>query len=178
MAQATYADPPLLYPDHSFPPHWDGLYQLRIIFSAPNTAPETSTYPAAVIRVSGNNWTLVRGGGSSCTAGSAESVESVLLPKSETAVPKPPEQQIPYADRSTTKAGRGAGGPGSPTTITSGSGSNASANGSRSAAADPGGRSSKSSGLSAGWIAAVVIAALIVTGATGLWAFRRRARNV
>lgn len=105
MAQATYADSPLLWPDHSMPPYWDGMYQLRMVFSSPNEVPWTSTYPAAVIRVTGSTWTLVQGGGSSCTDGTAESVESVVLPKSETAVPKPPEKEIPYADTTKAKSG-------------------------------------------------------------------------
>jgi hypothetical protein len=183
MAQATYADNPLLFPDHSMAPHWDGLYQLRMTYSSPNTPAETATYPGAVIHVSGNNWTLVQGGGSSCTAGSAESVESMILPQSETAVPKPPEQQIPYADRtSTTTVGKGKskGRTASPTTAAAGSGShgNAVANGGASAAADPGhASSSSSSGLSAGAIAGVVIGVLVLAGAAGLWAFRRRSRS-
>lgn len=115
MAQATYADNPLIWPDHSMPPYWDGLYQLRMIFTSPNKAPWTSTYPAAVIRVTGNTWTLVQGGGSSCTDGTAVSVESVLLPKSETAVPKLPEKLIPYADTARGKS-RSKNGSTSPTT--------------------------------------------------------------
>ena len=106
MAQATYADAPLIWPSHSLPPYWGGLYQLRMVFSSPNKQPWTSGYPAAVIKVTGNSWTLVQGGGSSCTDGTAVSVESNLLPKSETAVPKGPETQVPYADR--TAASKGA----------------------------------------------------------------------
>ena len=90
MAQATYADNPLLWPDASIPPYWDHMYQLRMFFSAPDKATWMSTYPAAVIRVTDKTWTLVQGGGSSCTAGKAVSVESLLLPRSETSVPKPP----------------------------------------------------------------------------------------
>ena len=67
MAQATYADNPLIWPDHSMPPYWDGLYELRMFFTSPDKAPWTSSYPAAVIKVTGNTWTLVQGGGSSCT---------------------------------------------------------------------------------------------------------------
>ena len=89
MAQATYADNPLIWPDQSMPPYWDGLYELRMYFSGPGKTPWTSSYPAAVIKVTGNTWILVQGGGSSCTNGKAESVETFLLPKSETAVPKP-----------------------------------------------------------------------------------------
>ena len=102
MAQATYADNPLLWPDQSMPPYWDGLYQLRMCFSGPGKTPWTSSYPAAVIKVTGKTWTLVQGGGSSCTDGKAESVETFLLPKSETAVPKPPG----YADTTGQRADR------------------------------------------------------------------------
>ena len=61
MAQATYADGPLSWPDHSMPPYWDGLYELRLFFSAPDKMPITASYPAAVIKVTGKTWTLVRG---------------------------------------------------------------------------------------------------------------------
>ena len=90
MAQATYADDPLLFFTQTYPPKWDGLVELRMYFSATNTPVHTIPYPAAVVRVTGTHWTLV--GGSStpaCTSGSAESIEVRTLPRSVWASPKP-----------------------------------------------------------------------------------------
>jgi len=174
MAQATYADAPLIWPDHSMAPHWDGLYELRMVFSSPDTEPWTLTYPTAVIKVTGNTWTLVQGGGSSCTDGTAESVESLLLPKSETAVPKPPVKETPYS-KGTKKTKGGSVSP-STTQATGGSSTTPTSGSSRSASADPAGTSSKGSGSSAGAIAGGLIAALLLAGATALFVFRRRRR--
>jgi hypothetical protein len=88
MAQATYADNPLLWADKSYPPYWDGLYEVRMFFSSPNMSESSSTYPAAVIQVKGSTWTLLRGGGGSCKLGKAVSMETYLLPKSETETPR------------------------------------------------------------------------------------------
>jgi hypothetical protein len=182
MAQATYADAPLIWPDHSMPPHWDGLYQLRIIFSGADKQPWTSSYPTAVVKVTGNTWTLVQGGGSSCTDGTAESVESLLLPKSETAVPKPPEKPIPYADTTRAKSGskRGSTSPTttSPTTTQAVVGSSTTTTMARSSSSRSaiGGTSSRGGGPSAGAIAGAAIAALVLAGAAVLFVFRRRRR--
>lgn len=86
MAEATYADSPLLWADQELPPYWDGLYELRMYFSQPSLPFYSSKYPAAVIRVTGNKWTLVSGGGGSCDSGTAVSIELSRLPKSETEV--------------------------------------------------------------------------------------------
>ena len=154
MTQATYADAPLSWPDHSMPPYWNGLYQLRMVFSAPNKGPWTFTYPTAVIKVTGTTWTLVQGGGSSCTDGTAVSIESIVLPKSATA---PPKQAVKKGSPSTT------------TTQAPGGSSS-----SRSASADATGTSSKGGG-STGAIAGGGIAALVVlAGAAALLVFRRR----
>jgi hypothetical protein len=88
MAQATNADLPLLFADHNYPPHWDNLYELRMYYTGVNKQPETTKYPAAVIRVSGNNWSLVQGGTTPCNSGTATSLESVQLPKSEIDTPQ------------------------------------------------------------------------------------------
>ena len=88
MAQATYADNPLLWPDEAYPPYWDGLYEVRMYFTAPYVSEEKTTYPAAVIQVRGNTWTLLRGGGGVCKVGTAISQESILLPKSKTETPR------------------------------------------------------------------------------------------
>ena len=90
MAQATYADDPLLFFTQVYPPKWDGLIQLRMYLSAPNTPVHTIPYPSAVIRITGTHWNLVSGGPApACTSGSAESIEVRTLPRSVWASPKP-----------------------------------------------------------------------------------------
>ena len=170
MAQATYADAPLIWPDKSMPPYWEGLYELRMVFSAVNKQPYDFTYPTAVIRVTGNTWTLVQGGGSSCTDGSAVSVATYLLPKSDTAKPKPPakvgdrtSKGAPAAPSTTQAAG------GSSTTTTIGASS-------RSASADPRGPGSDGGGSSVAEIVGGAVAALLVGGTASLLVFRRRRR--
>jgi len=89
MSQATYADDPLLFFVQAFPPKWDGLVQLRMYFSAPDTMPHRAPYPATTIRITGDRWTLVSGGTAACAAGKATSIESRSLPKSALASPQP-----------------------------------------------------------------------------------------
>jgi hypothetical protein len=178
MAQATYGDNPLIWPDQSMPPYWDGLYELRMYFSGAGESPWTSSYPAAVIKVTGYTWALVQGGGSSCTDGKAESVESFLLPRSKTVVPRPPVKVTPYADRTTGAKGK-KGESASPsttsasTTQAAGGSSTTTTSVRRSASA---GTSSRGGGTPASAIAGGVIAALVLAGAVALLAFRRRRR--
>lgn len=79
--QATNVDSALLGFTQAYPSHWDNLIELRMFYSAFNKPAETSTYPAAVVRVTGSTWTLVSGGGSSCASGQGVSDETALLPK-------------------------------------------------------------------------------------------------
>ena len=102
MAQATYADNPLASPNTAYPPYWDGLYEVRMYFTAPYLSEEKASYPASVIRVQGNGWTLLRGGGGSCTVGTAVSRESSLLPKSRTDTPSSVGPGGPAAGTGTT----------------------------------------------------------------------------
>jgi len=176
MAQATYVDAPLTWPDHAMPPYWDGLYQLRMFFSSPDKQAWSFSYPAAVIKVTGNTWTLVQGGGSSCTDGTAESVESLYLPRSETAVPPADRGKRGSTSPGTTKKGSA-----SPTTTAQAGGGNSKTtivprSGSSRASGDPVGTSSKGAGSFVGAIAGGVIAALVLAGAAALLVFRRRRR--
>lgn len=61
-----------------FPPHWDGLVQLRVYLGAPGRSPYSERYDTADLRVQGNRWSLVRGGGEACDAGRATSVSTIL----------------------------------------------------------------------------------------------------
>ena len=83
MAQGTIADGPLKWFVGAYPPHWDGLVQLRMFLSAYNTGVYNTTYPTTDIRVTGNTWTVVRGGTGSCSVGRAVSVETLRLSTSQ-----------------------------------------------------------------------------------------------
>jgi hypothetical protein len=186
VAQATYADFPLKYADESFPPHWDGLYQLRMYFSATDKPSFSSPYPAAVIQVSGSRWTLVSGGGTSCSAGHAVSVESLVLPKSETQVPHPLASSTSKSGASSptttlsSNAGKGttpttggasthpAAKPGSASSSHSGT---AEAAGGTEVASAHGGSGGSSSGAIVGIVAVAVVA---IGGGAFVWVRRRR----
>jgi hypothetical protein len=83
MAASTYRDAPLDWQLGSFPPTWDGLVQLRMILTNVNVQPLVRTYPTAVIRVTGDTWTMVAGDRNPrCSEGKATSVDNIVLPTS------------------------------------------------------------------------------------------------
>lgn len=76
MAQATDQDVPLTNFLTAFPPQWDGLVQLRLYLSSPQTG-EGATYDSVSIKVDGSSWKVVGPAGSaSCTDGDATSHET------------------------------------------------------------------------------------------------------
>ena len=77
IAQATPIDFLLISAATNLPPQWDGFVQLRMYFTTEN-APQSADYVAADIRIQGDNWTLVRGGDAPCDAGKAVSPELAL----------------------------------------------------------------------------------------------------
>jgi hypothetical protein len=86
MTEATGGDLSLAGFIGEFPPAWNGLLQLRMYLSAPNQPADSLSYPATTIKVTGSTWSVVNGGTGPCTAGSAESIESIVLPKKDTKV--------------------------------------------------------------------------------------------
>lgn len=165
VAQATNADAPLFFTYNSYPPRWDNLYELRMYFASPNSPAHNSSYPSAVIQVSGNRWTLLSGGGTPCNAGTAVSVASLVLPKSELDTPQTlgvgprtiptttsvPDSTFPFPISRSTKQAGGA---------------------LRASAANGG-------GISSGSLAGIVAGAVAVIGvATGLVIRRRRGGSV
>lgn len=167
VAQATNADQPLLGFTQAYPAHWDGLVEMRMLFTAINKPELQAPYPAAILRVTGTRWTLLKGGGGSCSQGRGVSMETKTLPKKELAKP-----------RTVVPAGRSAGHSGSAKSSgsataghSSGSQSSAgsSASGAKLAAAN------SSTGISGGALAGIVVGALaLVWVAIGLIARRRR----
>ena len=173
MTQATYADNPLASPNAAYPPYWDGLYEVRMYFTAPYQSEEKSSYPAAVIRVQGDGWTLLRGGGGSCTVGTAVSRELSLLPPSRTETPSTVGRGGPGAAAGTTSipptSSAAANGGGPPAANGSGTGSQgALASG---ATTNRGGTSSPLP-----WI--VLSLGVVIVAAAGGWLVRRRQPKV
>jgi hypothetical protein len=189
VAQSTYADMPLLWPDRAMPPYWDGLYEVRMYFSQPSNSPETTTYPAAVIRVTGQRWTLLSAVTASCSAGTAVAYETVVLPKSETEIPhvlSANGKNLVPADAgsgvSTDTSGTTV--PGSQkgvnathqTTAPAQSAPSSSSTTVRPKALASGTAANTGSGGSSAWIIGGAVAGVIVVGSAGVWFWRTRRR--
>ncbi len=96
-AVATPRDPALTQFTLAYPPKWDGLVQLRLVLGGPGLPIQSLQYDTADLRVSGNTWTMLRGGSLPCSSGAAKSDEDLLLaavatpaPSSRATVSEPP----------------------------------------------------------------------------------------
>jgi hypothetical protein len=89
MTAATGGDPALQNFVSDYPTKWDGLVQLRLYLTAPGRPIDSTNYTALDIKISGTTWQAVDGGSAACTAGTAVSVETKLLPKSALRTPSP-----------------------------------------------------------------------------------------
>ena len=103
MVQATSGDASL----HSFlvayPANWDGWVQLRMYFGTANAPPESTSYPTLNLKVTGNTWQAVGGSSINCAAGTAVSLENIVLPSTTTATaPQASTTTKPKANGSTT----------------------------------------------------------------------------
>ncbi|HEX3335919.1 MAG TPA: hypothetical protein VHS54_05610 [Jatrophihabitans sp.] len=166
MAQGTVLDPALVDFVSVFPPHWNGIVQLRMFFSAPDSAQHTGAYPAAVVQVKGDNWTLMSGGHPACGAGRSVSVETISLPKSAFTVKTP--RATPGVTAPSGASASGSSKETSPAaSTTSRADGAATVHPSNAAAATKSGGSSSSAGW--WWLVAVV-----VVGAGGAVAWRVR----
>jgi hypothetical protein len=159
MAQFTPIDTPLTQMTVAFPPIWDHLIELRLYLLGPGLPELDEGYAAADLQITGNTWTLVAGGHSSCTDGSAVSEEVVYGMPGATGTPTDP------AGGGGNSASGSAPTPSAGTNPTSSSGSSAG-----QAAAGPGSSSTPVAAVGAG-VAVVVIAALV---SGGVWWRRRR----
>jgi hypothetical protein len=83
MAAATGGDESLAGFMTEYSPKWDGILQLRMYLGASNEAVYSLHYPALDIQVTGKTWHALDGGQVNCKSGTAESIESVLLPASK-----------------------------------------------------------------------------------------------
>jgi len=165
VVQSTNADVPLVGFVEAYPPHWDGLEEIRMMYSAVDKAQLTTPYAVAVIRVTGSRWTLVEGGGGSCAAGQGLSMETVSLPKKDLAKQETATTGKPGSGASSAPSA------GAPAAGGSSGGSGA-AGSARLASAD------SSSGMSGGEVAGIAVGALaVVWAAIFLIARRRRAAS-
>ena len=84
LVAGTNLDPSLREYMSAYAPRWDHLIQLRIYYTATNRVISRRSYPAAVLKVSGNTWTLVQGATNlHCDLAKVVSSERLLLPSSD-----------------------------------------------------------------------------------------------
>ncbi|HTW21049.1 MAG TPA: hypothetical protein VME70_12660 [Mycobacteriales bacterium] len=83
MTAATTRDDSLKNFIAEFRPVWNGFLQIRMYLGAPDQPAYSLTYPALDVQVTGNSWHAVGGGPVSCTGGTSESIETILLPKAD-----------------------------------------------------------------------------------------------
>jgi hypothetical protein len=169
MAAATGGDESLAQFMNEFKPQWDGFLQLRLYLGAANEQAYNVHYPTLDIQVTGNTWQAVDGATVNCNAGTAESIESILLPAKDLT----PSGGASSSTGSSTPAAS-AGSSTAPAAAGSGS------SGHRDAGASaPGATATQqkppSSSSSDGWIAAAIAVVLIaLLFAVGLPRVRRR----
>ncbi len=189
MAAATPADRALTDYLSDLPPKWNGLVQLRMFVSAPDEPTYTQTYNAATIAINGNTWSLVQGGGGSCTSGKSTSSELSLLP-SVAAMPTPTPRHLEDAKGTGSTgatnpatapgghdatAGKSASKGGQSSTNSAATSGNAGSSGAGAQShASSSAASSKSSSGATLWVV-VLIVVVVVAGAAGAYLWRRRA---
>jgi hypothetical protein len=169
VVQATNLDQPLIGFTGAYPAHWQGLVEIRMLFTAVDKAQLQIPYPAAILRVSGTKWTLVEGGGGSCSQGQGVSMETKALSKKELAKPR---TAAPATKSQAAAAGKSAGSAG-------GSGSGQSAGGSNAGSAANLAAAGSSTGLNWATLAGAGVGAfaLVWIGMTVIARLRRRAAS-
>lgn len=188
MAAATDGDGSLEGFLQDYPTKWDGFVELRMYLGTDDEPSYQEKYPVLDIKVTGSTWHAVGGGAVDCSSGTAESIESILLPPSTTTTAPTAANQPAAA--STSAGGSSGGSGGSATTPTSGpttgaSGAGSTATGSKvSGSGDHGHGSSDAGGATAattstsstpvGLIAGLVTAAVVLLVAAWLLVARRR----
>lgn len=147
---------------HEYPTRWNGLVQLRMYLGVPGAPTFNTPYPTAEVQVTGDRWSLVRGGGAACTTTPAESTEQTIAHLNVSATPT---AALPGGGSYSST--RGAGGPTAAAPLGVGGQNTAGA-----AVALPASTAVKSgsSAIGKGWIAALVV---VVIGAIGLFFLRR-----
>lgn len=161
LVSGTNLDPSLKDFVTAFPAKWDGLVELRFYYTAPNTVSSHRSYPAAVLRVQGNQWTLVQGAQLNCDLAKVMSSERMLLPASAFDPKHPAVTDAPSLTAPTTSASA------SPS-AQSGSARPAAAGSSSSAIAGPATKAAAETTNTSSSTAPWVIAGLVLVGIVGL----------
>jgi hypothetical protein len=167
---STVQDQPLAAFTTGYPLHWNGLLQIRMIYTSVGRGALHTTYPAAVLRVSGKRWTLVQGGSTPCTASAALSTEPSVLGHKHGKFGLKGYKGGTDTQSSTKPASRVSGRP-SPGSSASGSPDPSQ---SLAASSTNGGSSSSGGGGTDGLAIALVVIALVVVIGSGVALWRRR----
>lgn len=84
LVSGTNLDPSLRDFMSNYALKWDNLLELRIYYTAANAVVSRRSYPAAVLKVSGNTWTMVQGATNiRCDLTKVVSSERINLPASD-----------------------------------------------------------------------------------------------
>jgi hypothetical protein len=172
MAAATSKDISLANFVAEFAPTSNGLLQLRIFLGAPNEQVDSVTYPATTIQVTGATWHVVNPQPVACNSGTAESIESILLPAST------PSSDLAHsaATRPTTSVSSPAAATASTAETTPATGASAAAAPSPSNAALESVSSNRSSGGHTGLVVTVIVVGAVLLCIGGV-AMNRRTRR-
>jgi hypothetical protein len=172
MAEATGGDDSLEDFIGDFHPTWDGYVELRMYLGTYDAEVYSLQYPALDLQVTGDTWHAVGGGPVNCDAGSAESIETILLPKSTTS-PRSTKTSTTTTSRAAASVGTGTPAGSDPTGALGTTPATATGPGSHQRAAS--GVLADSSGLAGDQPVAIAgIAALLVLAAAGVLVARRR----
>ena len=169
VSAATAVDVPLVNFVQAYPPHWEGLVEIRMMFSGVDEEQLMTPYAAAVLRITGTTWTLVEGGGGSCSQGNGISMETAALPKKDLKAKQDAAHPANApAPGSSTSASAGSG-----SSATGTGGQSSTGSGARLASAD-----TSSGGISAAGLAGIAVGVLaLVWIAITMIGRRRRATN-
>jgi MYXO-CTERM domain-containing protein len=163
MVQETPIDQPLTQITNAYPPIWDHLIELRVYLGAPDSEADVMQYGAADLQISGNSWTMVEGGTSGCTSGTAVSREVLDGMPGAAGMPKPGATKAPgAASGSSTSPTPAAGSSSHPATVQSAN------------AASSAGHNSSAVGGVAPTAIGIGVAVVVVLAAIALWRSRRR----
>jgi hypothetical protein len=160
MAAATAGDDSLADFMDNYHAVWDGFLQLRMYFGAADEPQYSLHYPTLDIQVQGDTWQSVGGGPVDCTAGTAESIESIVLPSTTTGT-----TSSAGAGSSASGAAGNSSGSGSSSGTSTGASGTTGAPGADSGAVAPTPVTATQSGSSHGWLATALVVVLVAAAA-------------
>jgi hypothetical protein len=174
MTAATDGDQSLQSFMEQYPPKWDGFVQLRMYLSTANHQPYEAQYPTLNIQVTGNTWQAVGGSSVNCASGTAESIETMLLPPSTTTTTSTPSTTT-TTSVSGSESGKGASVGGTPGSDADSSGGRG-ASGGAALAAGTGKVAADTQPSDLPLVLGIVLAVLVVLGAAFSLVLHRRRR--